>query len=99
MAIKAECPLCHKKQAVKNKVCACGQDMDKAKKAKKVKYHIAYRVNGKQIQQFVGDSIEKARDADGKRRGQKRENRIFEMLPESSMTFSELAKCASPAAE
>jgi len=38
----------------------------------------------------VGRSIEKARDADGKRRVQKRENRIFDMLPESKMTFQEL---------
>jgi integrase len=66
--------------------------MDKAKKAKKVKYHIAYRVNGSQKQEFVGYSIEEARDADGKRRVQKRENRIFEMLPEATMTFNELAK-------
>jgi len=92
MAIKAECPLCHKKQAIKNKVCACGQNMDKAKKAKKVKYHITYRVNGNQKQEFVGYSVEEARDADGKRRVQKRENRIFEMLPEAKMTFFELSE-------
>ena len=47
MGIRAECPPCHKKQTVKNKVCVCGQDMDKAKRAKKIKYHISYRVNGK----------------------------------------------------
>jgi integrase len=48
--------------------------------------------DGKQRREFVGTSIEKARDADGKRRAQKRENRIFDMLPESKMTFDELAK-------
>lgn len=93
MAIKAECPLCHKKQAVKNKVCACGQDMDKAKKAKKVKYHITYRVNGSQKQEFVGYSIEDARDANAGRRSQKRENKLEDMLDiqaEGRMTFSEL---------
>lgn len=57
MAIKAECPLCHRKQAAKNKTCSCGQDMDKAKRAKKVKFHITYRLNGKQKQEFVGCSI------------------------------------------
>ena len=94
MAIKAECPLCHKKQAVRNKVCACGQDMDKAKKAKKVKYHIVYRVNGKQKQELVGHSIEDARDADAGRRTQKRENKLEQMLDiqaEGKITFSELA--------
>ena len=39
----------------------------------------------------MGTSIEEARDADGKRRVQKRENRIFDIVPEAKMTFSELA--------
>ena len=40
---------------------------------------------------MVGNFIEEARDADGKRRVQKRENRIFDIKPESKMTFQELA--------
>jgi integrase len=67
--------------------------MDKAKRSKKVKYWIQYRLpGGKQRKEFVSYSIEEARDADGKRRVQKRENRIFEMLPEANMTFNELAE-------
>jgi integrase len=92
MAIKAECPLCHKKQTVKNKVCTCGQDMDKAKRSKKVKYHITYRVNGKQKQEFVGRSIEDARNADAGRKTQKRENKLEDMLDiqaDARMTFGE----------
>ena len=95
MAIKAECPLCHRKQAVKNKLCSCGQDMDKAKKAKKVKFHITYRLHGKQRQEFVGYSIEDARDADAGRRSQKRENKLEDMLDiqaEGRMTFNELTE-------
>jgi len=94
MAIKAECPLCHKKQAVKNKVCTCGQDMDKAKRAKKVKYHIVYRLNGKQKQEFVGRSIKDARDADSGRKTQQRENKLEDMLDiqaDARMTFSEFS--------
>jgi len=100
MAILAECPFCHNKQTVKNKICKCGSDLDKAKRSKKVRYWISYRIpigqneEGKTIykqrRELVGKSIEKARDADGKRRVQKRENRIFDMLPESKMTFQEL---------
>jgi integrase len=93
MAIKAECPLCRKKQSVKNKVCSCGQDMDKAKRSKKVKYHIVYRVNGKQKQEFVGHSIEDARNADAGRKTQKRENKLEDMLDiqaDARMVFSEL---------
>ena len=47
--------------------------MDKAKRGKKVKYHITYRVNGKQKQEFVGHSIEDAKNADAARKTQKRE--------------------------
>jgi integrase len=100
MAILAECSFCRNKQSVKNKVCKCGADLDKAKRSKKVTYWISYRIptgkdeEGKTIykqrREAVGKSIEKARDADGKRRVQKRENRIFDMLPESNMTFQEL---------
>ena len=97
MAILAECPRCHNKQSTRNKTCSskngCGLDLDKAKRSKKVKYWIQYRLpGGKQRKEYVGTSIEEARDADGKRRGQKRENRIFDMVPEATMTFYELAE-------
>ncbi|HVO83181.1 MAG TPA: site-specific integrase [Syntrophobacteria bacterium] len=93
MAIKAECPICHRKQAVSHKVCECGQDLDKAKRAKKVRYHITYRLNGKQRQEFVGLSIEGARTADAGRKTQKRENKLEDMLDiqaETRMSFKEL---------
>ena len=93
MAILAECPFCHNKQSARNKICKCGAELDKLKRSKKIRYWINFRMpDGKQRREFVGNSIEKARDADGKRRGQKRENRIFDMLPESNMTFQELAE-------
>ncbi|OEU60595.1 MAG: hypothetical protein BAW33_02340 [Desulfobacterales bacterium C00003104] len=92
MAILAECPICHKKQATRNKMCSCGQNLDKAKRSRRVRYWIQYRLpHGKQRKEFVGCSIDEARDADGKRRLQKRENRIFDILPEASMTFQELS--------
>jgi integrase len=93
MAVLAECPMCHNKQATKNRDCSCGEDLVKAKRSKKVKYWIQYRLpGGKQRKEFVSYSIEEARDADGKRRSQKRENRIFDMLPEAKMSFFELAE-------
>ena len=94
MAIKAECPLCHRKQAVKNKVCACGQRMDNAKRSKKVKYHIVYRLpNGKQKQEFAGFSITEAKTAEGKRLTQRHENpRILQKVPEEKMRFRELTE-------
>jgi len=93
MAVLAECPICHRKQSIKNKKCSCGVDMDAEKRKKKrVKYYIVYRVNGKQRWELVGYSINEARDANGKRRSQKRENRIFDILPEAKMTFEELTE-------
>lgn len=46
MAILAECPLCHKKQSVRNRKCACGSDLTAAKRAKKVRYWVTYRLTG-----------------------------------------------------
>jgi integrase len=65
-----------------------------------VRYWISYRLpNGKQRRESVASfenlnpySIEDARDAESKRKVQRREKRIFEMLPETHMTFSELAE-------
>lgn len=94
MAILAGCPFCRRKQAVRNRLCCkCGNDLLKAKKAKRVLYWIGYRLpGGKQKLERVGYSIEEARDAEGKRRSQKRENRIFDIKPEAKMTFDALAK-------
>jgi len=90
MSVLVEC-LCHKKRSLRNKVCSCGEDLVKLKRANKINYWIAYRLpGGKQKREVVGTSIDEARDADGKRRAQKREHRIFEILPEARMTFSEL---------
>lgn len=93
MAILAECPICRVKQSVKRKTCKCGEDLDKAKRSKRVKYWIDFKIpGGKARREPVGYSIEEARDAHGKRRVQKRENRIFDMLPESKITFKQLSE-------
>ena len=55
MAILAECPICRNKQSVKNKLCKCGQDLDKSKRSQKVRYWISYRMpDGKQRRESVG---------------------------------------------
>ncbi|MEJ2476589.1 MAG: site-specific integrase, partial [Desulfobacterales bacterium] len=46
---------------------------------------------GKQRTEVVGKSIADARAADGKRKIQKKEGRIFDMLPESKITVNELS--------
>ena len=92
MAILAQCPICRKRQSLKNKVCNCGQDMDQAKRSRRINYWIAYRLpDGKQRFESIGTSIDEARDAEGKRRSQKRENRIFDIKPDSKMKFNELS--------
>lgn len=91
MAVLAECPVCHKKQSVSNRLCDCGEDLVKAKKSKRVRFWINYRLpGGKQKRESVGFSIEEAKDAEGKRRSQKRENRIFDIKPDSKMNYNEL---------
>ena len=99
MAILAECPFCHKKQSVKNKLCKCGADLEKLKRSKKVKYWISYRLpGGKQRREPVNGegvnpySIESAREMHSKRVVQKKEKRIFDIKPDTNMTFNELAE-------
>ncbi len=95
MAILAECPRCHRKQAVKNRDCAgCEGDLVKLKRSGKVRYWIHYRVpSGKQRWEFIGVSIEEARAAEGKRKAQKFENPgVLEKVPAEKMTFTELAE-------
>jgi integrase len=108
MAIFAECPRCHKKQATKNKTCDCGENLDKAKKSKRVRYWVYYRVpDGKdkhgniryrqRKEAVAGErvdpySIEDARAVLSKRTVQKKEKRFFDLLPEATMTFRELAE-------
>lgn len=101
MAILAECPICHKRQSNKNKKCrSCEEDLDKAKRSQRVRYWISYRMpDGKQRRESVGAiedldpySITDARDAESKRMVQKKEKRIFDMLPESEITFDDLAE-------
>ena len=36
MAILAECSMCHKRQSIKNRLCACGEDLVRGKRSKKV---------------------------------------------------------------
>jgi integrase len=93
MSVLIECKICKKRQSVKNKRCRCGEDLDKAKRSRKTKFYIRYRLpGGKQRQEMVGFSIKEARDADSKRKVQKRENKIFDILPDSKLTFQELSE-------
>lgn len=93
MAILAQCPICRGLRSLKIQVCTCGEDLGKAKRSGRVRYWIQYRLpNGKQRKELVGTSINDARAADGKRKAQKKEGRIFDMLPESKITFSELSE-------
>lgn len=94
MAILAECPICHRKQSAKNKLCKCGENLDKAKRSKRVRYWLNYRLpDGTQKREFSGYSIQEARENESKRVSQKRElgDRFYEVLQEDKITFQELA--------
>lgn len=100
MTILAECPVCHKKQSIRNKICKCGVNLDHEKKYKRVFYHIVYRANGKQVWKSLssfknvkGNSIVDARNVEGKFMTAKKEHRldIFDIQPEATMTFKELS--------
>ncbi|WP_408998321.1 integrase [Syntrophus buswellii] len=95
MAIFAECPVCRKKQSAKNRICSCGVDLVKAKGSNRVKYwrdyyYISSDGKRKRVRESIGYSIKAAQAAEGKKKVEKKENRFFDIKPESKMTFSEL---------
>lgn len=99
MAVLAECPVCHRKQSIKNKKCACGIDLDKQKEQKKIRFHVVGRIDGKQkwwsLSSFEGAdpcSFEDAKDVEAKLRVAKKEGKleIFEVRKETTITFREL---------
>lgn len=105
MAIQQQCPICYNKLSLKRKKCTCGGDLDKFKRQGKIKYWIHYRIPDgyttkdgspkikyRQRKEVVGYSIEDARAADGKRKCQKKEGRIFDMMPESGLLVKELGE-------
>ena len=101
MSVHAQCPVCRQKQSLKNKRCRCGEDLDRAKKATRVKYWIAYRIpldssggEAKMVQrwEFVGYSLEEAKDANAKRRVEKRKNRKIAMQGFDSFMQEEFAR-------
>src|SRR3989339_669770 len=95
MAVLAECPICHKKQSLRNRICACGENIVKAKRSERVRYWISYRLpGGKQIRRIEGKgfSLKETLAAEGKTKGLKGENRILDIKPEAKMTFTQLTK-------
>ena len=105
MAVMQECPLCHKKQKTSNKLCSCGEDLDKAKSSKRVRYWISYYLpNGKKRMESVGKfddlnpySITDAKDALSMRMVQKRESpELFKTQPKGDMTFQQLTEWFLP---
>jgi hypothetical protein len=100
MGVLAECPDCRRKQSTKNKKCKCGKRMVSAKKQNKIRYWIDYPLPGGKVRResvasFEGldaYSIEDAKDALAKRKVQRREKRIFDMLPGTDLTFQELTE-------
>ncbi|WP_435550210.1 integrase [Desulfobacterium sp. N47] len=95
MAVLAECPICHKKQSLRNRLCACGEDIVKAKKSGRVRYWVSYRLpGGRQVRRIEGGgySLKDTLAAEGKTKGLKVENRILDIKPEAKMTFNQLTK-------
>jgi integrase len=66
--------------------------MDKVKKSGKMRYWIAYRINGKQRFEYSGTDFEQAKASDGKRSCQKAEGRILDILQTSKMTFRQISE-------
>jgi integrase len=100
MAILAECPVCHGKQAVKNKQCRCGENLDRWKKNRRIRFHVVYRLNGKQVKKSLASfkgmdpySLEDARKVEAKYIVAREEKRleVFDIKKEDVLSFQELS--------
>ena len=92
MAVLIECADCRRIQSLKNKLCGkCRSDLDKQKRSRRCHYWIDYKPpGGKAVRQKIGRSLKKAKDADSKRKVQRREKRIFDMVPGTDLTCKQL---------
>jgi integrase len=91
MALIQKC-LCGNNQSTGKKVCRkCNADLVALRKAGKIRFYAVTKINGKAVWEFVGTSFQEAKDTEGKRRGQKRENRILDIQADGTKTFKELA--------
>lgn len=103
MAVTAQCPVCRKRQSLRNKVCGCGERLDTAKRSGRVKYWVEYRLpGGKKKVEYVGNSLEDAKDTDAERRTQKARGALpyktkitFEELKEWFVTLEKVKALAS----
>lgn len=87
----AECPICHKKQSVKNKICKCGCDLNNAKKNRKVKYHFYYRdAHGRQRQKLGGKTIDELNSKEAENRIKRIELGFLDP-DDADATFNDLA--------
>ncbi|MBI9077599.1 MAG: site-specific integrase [Desulfatibacillum sp.] len=94
MSIMQECPVCHRKQATKNRQCkGCGEDLIKAKNSRRISYWISYILpDGKGKREKIGKSLKEAQAAHSKRMTQKRETpAVFEQKVDETMTFQRLS--------
>lgn len=92
MSVMQECPDCHRKQTLRNRKCTvCDSDLFKARKSKRVRYHVAYRVPGSRKLYFenAGESLDDAKALAAEKRVAKKERRLF---PTNDMTFKKLAE-------
>lgn len=95
MSILAECPICHLKQATRNRKCKCGEDLIKAKRSERVYYWIDYRLpSGKQRREPANTtSIEEAKLFESERKVlKKKKPEILQQAASAKISFSELTK-------
>lgn len=78
---------------MKNRFCQCGEDLVKARRSNRVRFWIDHHLpGGKQKRVLVGYSIDEAKASDGKRKSQKAEGRILDVIKDNKIRFEALAK-------
>jgi integrase len=95
MSILSECPMCHKKMALKHKKCTkCSLDLKNLKKNGRINYHVRYYVPGSQKIKSVlaGQSLKEAQriDSEYKATNRKVATGMIDNIPQTDLVFEDL---------
>jgi len=80
--------ICGKNNGEKRKKCSdpvCGRNLINLRKEGKIKFYTVNTINGRQVWEYAGTSLEEAKASEGKRKAQIKENRVLDIQADGTM--------------
>ena len=85
--------ICGKNNGEKRKKCSdpvCGRNLVNLRKEGKIKFYTVNTINGRQVWEYAGTSLEEAKASEGKRKAQIRENRVLDIQADGTMLLGQV---------